>query len=657
MFKLRIEPLFVFQVRRSRLKMILPKLRQEIKNWRPVLVAAPAVAGLVSVLRLTGFLQYLSWDALDQFFIWRPAEAPDPRIVIVTIDETDLKQVGKWPIPDQTLAELLLKIKAQQPRAIGLDLYRNLPVEPGYQQLVKVFESTPNLIGIEKVVRDMRGYTIPPPPVLSQKEQVGANDVIVDGDGKIRRGVLFLHPPGRKSISGFALKLARIYLKGEGITPKRAENGYLKLGKAVFEPFEPNDGDYIGADAAGYQLLLNYRQVEGSFSKVSLTDLLKNRIKKDYFRDRIVLLGSTAASLNDFFYTPYNGGFSHEGPKMAGIEIQAHILSQILSAAIEGRPLIKTWSDPLEYGWIFLWSYIGATLAWKLPNSRWTVSSLAIACGTLVGGAYAAFLAGWWIPVVAPLASLGGSAVAIAAYIAQQQRQEKQTAMTLFGRYVSPQIANAIWRDRDTLLAQGRLKGQKLKATVLFTDIKNFSVLTNKLEPEELMDWLNEYMEAMSEVVLANGGVVDKFIGDAVMAVFGVPIPRTTEQAIANDAQAAVRCALEMATKLKSLNQRWLSQGRPTVTMRVGIATGTVVAGSLGGLQRLEYTTIGDCVNLAARLESFDKSIDGGICRILINKRTYKYIEGLFPTNLIGSVQIRGRQRLTTIYQVLLAQN
>ena len=92
--------------------------------------------------------------------------------------------------------------------------------------------------------------------------------------------------------------------------------------------------------------------------------------------------------------------------------------------------------------------------------------------------------------------------------------------MTLFGRYVSPQIANAIWRDRDTLLAQGRLKGQKLKATVLFTDIKNFSVLTNKLEPEELMDWLNEYMEAMSEVVLANGGVVDKFIGDAVMAVF-----------------------------------------------------------------------------------------------------------------------------------------
>jgi adenylate cyclase len=125
--------------------------------------------------------------------------------------------------------------------------------------------------------------------------------------------------------------------------------------------------------------------------------------------------------------------------------------------------------------------------------------------------------------------------------------------------------------------------------------------------------------------------------------------------AIADDAKAAVRCALEMAAKLESLNQRWLSQGRPTVAMRVGIATGTVVAGSLGGVHRLEYTTIGDCVNLAARLESFDKSLDGGICRILINKRTYQYIHGLFATKLIGSAQIRGRQRLTRIYQVLLA--
>ena len=446
------------------------------------------------------------------------------------------------------------------------------------------------------------------------------------------------------------------YISGEGIRPKSAANGNMKLGKAVFTPFEPNDGEYIEADAAGYQIILNYRHPPGSFITISLREVLENRIKEDLFRDRIVLIGPLAASLNDFFHTPFSGGFTQELQQMAGIEIQANIISQILSAAIEGRPLIKTWPDLVEKGWIFFWSFIGAIIAGKLPSWRWAAFSLLVAGGSLIGGAFVAFLDGWWIPVVPPLAALLGSTSAIAAYTIRSERQERQKMITLFGRYVSPQIADAIWRDRDSLLKQGRLKGQKLTATVLFTDLKNFSLIANKLEPEELMDWLNEYMEAMSEIVLTHGGVVDKFIGDAIMAVFGVPIPRITEEAIANDAKAAVRCALEMASALESLNQRWLAQGRPTVAMRIGIATGTVVAGSLGGVHRVEYTALGDCVNLAARLESFDKSINDGICRILINKRTYKYIDGLFPTNKIGSVQIRGRQRLTTIYQVLLAQ-
>ncbi|HAX78066.1 MAG TPA: adenylate/guanylate cyclase domain-containing protein [Cyanobacteria bacterium UBA11372] len=631
-------------------------LKQQMWRWRVVALTAPTVAAIVIVLRLTGVFQYLAWDTFDQFFHWRPLEPPEERIVIVTIDEADLNWVRKWPISDDKIAKLLLKIKAQKPRAIGLDLYRNFPVEPGYEQLVKVFESTPNLIGIEKVSPDNRGLNISPQPILSKKGQVAANDVVVDRDDKIRRGLLFLNPPNRKAVPGFALRLAGIYLAGEGINPDSVENGDLKLGKAVFRPFESNDGDYIEADAAGYQIILNYRQPTGGFRSISLRDVLQNRMKKDLFRGRIVVIGPVASSLNDFFHTSLSGGFIQELKQMAGIEIQANIISQILSAAIEGRPLIKTWPEVIEKGWIFFWSFIGATIAGKLPNWGLSIGTLLVAGGILVGIAYLAFLGGWWIPVVPPLAALVGSASAIAAYIIRLQYQEQQKMMTLFGRYVSPQIADAIWRDRDQLLKQGRLKGQKLTATVLFTDLKNFTVIANNLDPEELMDWLNEYMEAMSEIVLAHGGVVDKFIGDAVMAVFGVPIKRTTEDAIANDAKAAVRCAQEMASALKSLNQRWLSQGRPTVAMRVGIATGTVVAGSLGGVHRLEYTTIGDCVNLAARLESFDKSMDGGICRILINQRTYRYIQGIFTTNLIGRVEIRGRQQLTTIYQVLLAK-
>lgn len=633
------------------------KLKEQIWEWRGVAIVAPSVAALIIALRLMGVWQSLEWGLLDQFFRWRPKEAIDERIVIVGINESDLKRVGKWPIPDRALAQLLLKIKSHQPRAIGLDLYRDLPVDPGHQELIEVFESTPNLIGIEKVVGDNRGFSISGPPVLSKYGRVGANDVVIDQDSKLRRGMLYLTPKDKHPIASLGLRLAMIYLQAQGIIPQADDNGFLKLGKTVFVPFETNDGGYVNADAGGYQILLNWRGGTDSFRTVSMSDVIENRISGNLLRDRIILVGPTATSLNDFFYTPYSGGFTNEVERTTGVEIQANLTSQIISAAIEGRAGIKTWPDPLEYGWIIFWSYVGASLAWSLRSWRWTLSSLLVAAGSLVGGSYGAFLHSWWIPVVPPTFSLVSSAMAIVVYIAHIEREDRQTVMNLFGRHVTPQIAQAIWRDRDKLLKEGRLKGQKLTATVLFTDLKNFSTLAEHLEPEALMTWLNEYMEAMSQLVLAHGGVVDKFIGDAVMAVFGVPIPRTTEQEIAREAQAAVKCAVQMGATLELLNELWRTQGRPTAAMRVGIATGTVVIGSLGSSQRLDYTTIGDSVNIAARLESYDKFLDGGICRILIDEQTYQYIHSQYPCTQIGSAILKGREKVTPIYQVLLDQS
>jgi adenylate cyclase len=242
--------------------------------------------------------------------------------------------------------------------------------------------------------------------------------------------------------------------------------------------------------------------------------------------------------------------------------------------------------------------------------------------------------------------------MAITAYIAYTEREDHQTVMHLLGQHVSPKIAQAIWRDRNQLLKDGELLGQKITATVLFTDLKGFTTITERTDPETLMVWLNDYMNVMSQSVLNHDGVVDKFIGDAVMAVFGIPIPSTTPEDIAKDAIAAVSCALDMGAKLRSLNQQWQQQGLPTVAMRVGIATGTVVSGSVGSSQRLNYTTIGDSVNIAARLESYDKSLDGGICRILISEETYLHIQNNFPTQFIGSVQLKGREQSVKIYQV-----
>ncbi|HCF26163.1 MAG TPA: adenylate/guanylate cyclase domain-containing protein [Cyanobacteria bacterium UBA11049] len=643
-------------------------LGKQLWEWRGVWITAPCVAGLLIALRLAGWLQPLELWAFDLSFRLRPQEPTDPRIVIVGIGDSDIDKVGEWHIPDAVVAQLLEKLKKQQPRAIGLDLFRNAPLEPGHQALTKVFETTPNLIGIEKRIGDINNSAIAPNPILKQRGQVASVDTVVDADNKIRRGMLYVTPDDGDAVASLGLTLASIYLEAQGVAPE-PETINLQLGKAAFVPFEANDGGYVGADAGGYQILLNFRGSAHSFRTVSMSDVLADRVPPEWVRDRIVLIGATASKLRDLFETPYNGGLFAASQPTPGVEIQANLASQVISAALNGRLLIKVWSEPLEWLWIFAWASIGATLSWiprylgglegrSLHNSinlgAWTFAIIVLTSGSLGGICYLAFLSGWWIPVVPPALASIGSATAIALTIASLERQDRQTVMNLFGRHVNPEIAQAIWRDRHLLLKQGRLLGRKMTATVLFTDLKDFSSIAEHTDPEVLMCWLNEYMEAMAQLVLDRGGVVDKFIGDSVMAVFGVPLPRFTPEAIAADAAAAVSCALAMAATLKSLNRKWKVRGHPIAAMRVGIATGTVVVGSLGSSQRLDYTTIGDSVNVASRLESYDKSIESGSCRILINEGTYKHIQNKFPTQLLGSVLLKGRKQPTTVYQVIL---
>jgi adenylate cyclase len=642
---------------------IVRHLATQLWEWRGVWIIAPTVAGIAIALRLSGSLQHWEWAALDQFFRWRPLEPMDERIIIVGINETDLKQANQWPIPDATLAKLIEKIKAQKPNAIGLDLYRDLPVNPGYPALKKVFETTPNLVGIEKINEEDPNSAIAPPPLLAERDQAVPNNLVVDADGKLRRGMLFLEKEGQP-IDSFGLRLAWFYLEAQKIysQPTTSDPQVFQWGKTVFRPFTPNDGGYIRADDGGYQFLLNYRGAAGHFRTVSMTEVLQDKIPVDLMSDRIVLIGSTATSLNDFFYTPYSGDQITTDERTPGVEVQANIISHILSAALEGRHAIQTWSEPVEGLWIFLWSCTGAIVCWTLRDaasvkkvlSVWTIVSLLLVGVGLVGGSYLAFLiGGWWIPVVPALLALLGSATAITGYLANVESENRQTVMNLFGRHVTPQIAQAIWHNRQELLKEGRIRGRQMTATVLFSDLRGFSSVAEVIDPETLMSWLNDYMEAMAQVVLTHDGVIDKFMGDAVMAVFGVPIERLTTDQIASDAIAAVSCALAMADGLDILNHQWQQQGRPQTSMRIGIATGKVVTGSLGSSQRLDYTTLGDTVNIAARLESYDKSLDGGVCRILINEETYQYIKEYFSTKLLGSMILKGREQLTAIYQVL----
>jgi adenylate cyclase len=635
----------------------LTALRLRLWELRGVWITAPSIAGLILLGRALGYWQPLEWMAYDQFVRRRPAPAAETRIVIIGVNESDLEQVQRYPLDDATLAKLLNRVKAQQPRAIGLDFYRNFPVEPGHRDLVQVFNSTPNLRAIEKPRGIADQAAVLPPPELKAKGQTVINNVVNDGDGKIRRALLYWTPDHSDPIPSLGLSMAQLYLEKQGIEAEPAPSNpeHLKLGKGIFPPFEANDGGYINADAASYQILMTWRGKAKTIPTVSMMDMLNG--KGPDLRDRIVMIGPTAESLKDFFYTPYSDHTITTPEKMPGVEVQAQFASQILDAALAGQPGIRTWSDPQEAAWIFLWSVVGAALGWWVRVPRWSVAGMALASGSILGLGYGAFLSGLWIPVVPPVLALAAAATVLTGYVSNLERQDRATVMNLFGRYVTPSVAEAIWRDRDQMLKQGKLRGQKMTVSVLFTDLKNFSTIAERTEPDALMDWLNEYMEVMTQVVLDNDAVVDKFIGDAVMAVFGVPIARTSDAEIQADAQNAVKCAVEMAAALAKLNRKWAIEGRPTLQMRVGIATGTVVTGSLGGKQRMDYTAIGDTVNIAARLESFDKSIEGGICRILVSETTYQLAQNQIAARdchakSIGSVQLKGREQSTPVYQI-----
>jgi len=377
------------------------------RGWE--IFTALLVATPVIILRLIGIIHSLEWTTLDQWFHLRPTEPIDERIVIVTIGESDIKHVKKWPMSDQIMAQLLLNIHAQQPRAIAIDVYRDLPVEPGHQELVEVFKSIPEVIGVQKVA----GEPIDPAPTLAELEQVAANDMVLDQDGKIRRGLVIVN-----NQEGLGTKLALMYLKEKGIELEviDADKNIYGLGKAVFTPLTGKEGEYSKKETGGYQILLNYRGEIDRFPSISMTDVLENRIPPEFMQNRIVFIGATAPSLNDLFQTPYTNQLFTASHLTPGVVIHANLTSQILSAALEGRPMLRASNNFCNWLWILGWSWIGVSFSWRLLRLR---SPRLLVFITLFAGVslacicHLAFLSGWWIPLVSPALGLVGSAIVI----------------------------------------------------------------------------------------------------------------------------------------------------------------------------------------------------------------------------------------------------
>lgn len=404
----------------------------------------PAVAICVLGFKYTGALQLLEWTIYDRFFAWRTPEPVEDRLLIITVDEADIAHVGQWPLSDGLLAQIIQSIQQHQPAGIGLLFYRNLPVETGHQALVKVMNSTPNLIGVEKVI----GETVPPPPSLNQLNQVGIVDLLLDADSKVRRVLLSHHNSQGELKLSVGAELALRYLKNQGILPTVVEETnyqqQIQLGEVILTPFTGNDGGYVRTFYGGYQILLNYRGEADKFEKVSLTQFIERDFNPDKIQGRIILIGSTATSLNELFYTPYSRQVKDTTKATPGVIIHANVISHMLSAALDGRPSIKVWPDLGESGWILLWSFFGAIAASISlgPNSwekqLWSdlgqiTLNLCLGNSLLISSSYFAFLTGWWLPVVPPAIALTMTSITLKIYQSVQavRDTEKQLIQSL----------------------------------------------------------------------------------------------------------------------------------------------------------------------------------------------------------------------------------
>ena len=374
---------------------ITSRIKQEIAIWRVGTLPGIAVIGLVIIARLTGLLQSWEWSALDDFLRLRPSEPVDERIVIVGINEADIRSIGAYPIPDHEIAALIKTLQRYQPSVLGLDLMRDLPVEPGHAELVTVFKENKNLIAIEKALPE----TIAPPPELPP-EQISFSDVITDADGRLRRSLLGTQTPKGFKFS-LALRLSQTYLSTKGIS---LENGIrdrlaMRFGTTELPRFQPNFGGYVRTNAGGVQGLVNFRSSQPRFRTLSLSDIKTGKFNPSWIRFHIIIIGITSPGVDIKNIAAIAGNNPAPG-LVYGVEFQAHAVSQIVSAVLDGRPLLRVWSDGWEYLWILGWGILGLGLARLTQSPLRNLLAVGVASVSLVGCSFILLIGGWWIPVV-----------------------------------------------------------------------------------------------------------------------------------------------------------------------------------------------------------------------------------------------------------------
>ncbi|MFQ5902452.1 MAG: CHASE2 domain-containing protein [Candidatus Binatia bacterium] len=577
------------------------------KPIRPLIIGS-ALAAFVFLSYEHGFLAIAELKSLDWRFRIRGAVRPQMPIVLVSIDQDSFDELDlPWPWPRTLHAALIHNLAKGQPRLIGFDILIAEPKADPQEDLAlaQAIKKAGNVILAAEYTEVQSNFgpkmSMSLPHTLIREHALGYGPVNmeIDQDGIVRSAKLAL-PFQKRTYPSFAY---RIY---------QASAGKMKR---------------TGEEALPVSYLINFRGPARSYPIVPYYRILREEIDPSFFRDKIVLVGSFAPSLHDTFPTP----FSATQP-MAGVEIQANFIGTLMAK----DPIIHLAN--MAHSAIFL-LFVAMTVWFSLQLKPLRAFALVLALALVHAIAALFFFSKYqlWIPLVPPLLGilLSYAGVTLDNYIREQK--ERIRLRTTFGKYVSPEVVEEILRDREGL----GLSGKRRHITVLFSDIRDFTSISEQIGPEKVVSLLSDYLGRVTDLVFKNGGTVDKFIGDAIMAIFGAP------KSYEDDALRAVKTGLDMIELADSMGPDWAKRiGRP-LKIGVGINSGEAVVGSIGSEIRSDFTAIGDTVNLASRLEGLTKEL--GV-PMLISEFTASELKGSVSLRPLRQVKVAGREASLLVY-------
>jgi adenylate cyclase len=458
----------------------------------------------------------------------------------------------------------------------------------------------------------------------------GFFDVEPDPDGVVRHSLLVL-PYGRSKdfadwdmYGSLDVQAVRLFL---GLPDQQTVLDFSETGITALE-FGPSL--VIHPDAIG-RMMIDYQGGAETYPYVSIADVVKHKFSPGTFKGKIVLVGASATGIGDLRSTPF-GGINYPG-----VEIHANVIDNILNQHFMVRGANQVAVDILL---ILLFGVpLGLWLALAQPRSMLFGLLLLVPFGF---GVWFAFLHGWWLNFILPSGTLIANVGFVAMYRALVEEKEKRRVRGAFQQYLSPEVIRRLLENPDLV------KPRKTEITVMFSDVRGFTTISEKLDAQELAALLNEYLTDMTKIVFDHNGTLDKYIGDAVMAFWGAPFEE------AGHATQACHAALEMIARLKEMQKKWKAEGKPVLDIGVGLTTGVASVGNMGSELRYGYTALGDTVNLSSRLEGLNKEY---ATHILLSETTYLAVEDpLLLFRELDLIRVKGKLQPVTLYELVASR-